>query len=788
VREGVGIRIAAIRAAWATVRGRLFGKYVALLAALVCAVLAANGAIWITLSYHDQRASFVRIQREQATGAATKIGQFISEIEAQLGWMTQLPSAAVTVDQQRFDALRLLRQVPAVTELTLLDDAGREQLRVSRMELDVVGSGIDRSNEPVFLEAKARKPFYGPVYLHRGSEPYMTMAQAGPRGDSGVSVAKVNLKLIWDVVSRIKVGAAGEAYVVDASGRLVGHPDISLVLRNTDFSGLAQVRAALKGAADAPATAKNIFGQPVLAAYAAIAPLGWWVFVEVPVAEAFAPLYSTLLATGIVLLGGLTLAVLASLFLARKLVTPIQALETGAAHIGAGGLDHRIKIETGDELQALGDQFNRMASRLQDSYATLERKVEERTHQLQLANLAKSRFLAAASHDLRQPLHALNLFSDQLRADPGDAKRGRLVAQIRSSVAAMNELFNALLDISKLDAGHLEPNVAEFPIAPLLERIGATVQALARKKGLRLRVLPTGAWVRSDPILLERILLNLASNAVKYTEAGGVIIGCRRRGESLRIEVVDSGIGIPEDQQQAIFGEFVQLAGSQGAGAGGLGLGLAIVERLAGLLDHPIEVKSRINRGSRFSLAVPSAVAREEAVPPAIQVASATDPVSGKLLVVIDNDPKIRDGMHGLLTSWGCEVVAAASPDEALDSLARSAQAPDLIIADYHLSGGKNGLEVIDELRKSLAAPIPAFLVSGDTSPDRLREVNARGHYLLHKPILPVTLRATVNQLLRGVAGNGSVRQEALISSHRPEAASNSAPRSQELPPYGWSP
>src|SRR6185436_12720517 len=153
--------------------------------------------------------------------------------------------------------------------------------------------------------------------------------------------------------------------------------------------------------------------------------------------------------------------------------------------------------------------------------------------------------------------------------------------------------------------------------------------------------------------------------------------------------------GIPEDQQQAIFGEFVQLAGSQGAGAGGLGLGLAIVERLSGLLDHPIEVKSRINRGSRFSLAVPSAVAREEAVLPALQVASATDPVSGKLLVLIDNDPKIRDGMHGLLTSWGCEVVAAASPDEARDGLARFAQAPDLIIADYHLSGGKNGLEVI---------------------------------------------------------------------------------------------
>ena len=183
-------------------------------------VLAANGVIWITFSYHDQRTSLVRIQREQAEAAAAKIGQFVSEIEGQLGWMTQLPWTAVTPEQRRFDALRLLRQVPAITELSLLDNAGREQLRVSRMELDVVGSGVDRSNEPLFLEAKARKVFYGPVYLHRGSEPYMTLAQAGSRGDAGVSVAKVNLKLIWDVVSRIKVGATGGGL----RGRCCGAP------------------------------------------------------------------------------------------------------------------------------------------------------------------------------------------------------------------------------------------------------------------------------------------------------------------------------------------------------------------------------------------------------------------------------------------------------------------------------------------------------------------------------------------------------------------------------------
>jgi signal transduction histidine kinase len=535
VSQSIAVRIAAALKARGNIRGRLLWKYVVLLAALVSTVLAANGVVWMILSYQDQKTSLVRIQREQAEGAAAKIGQFVKDIEGQLGWMTQLPWKAVTPEQRRFDALRLLRQVPAIAELSMLDDAGREQLRVSRMELDVIGSGIDRSNEPLFLEAKARKVFYGPVYLHRGSEPYMTLAQAGPRDDAGVSVAKVNLKLIWEVVSRIKLGATGEAYVVDAWGRLIAHPDISLVLRNMDFSGLAQVRAARGGGADTP-EANDILGRPVLTAHAAIAPLGWWVFVELPVAEAFAPLRASLLATGIVLVGGLILAVLASLFLARKLVTPIQALETGAARIGAGTLDHRIDIRTGDELQALGDQFNNMAAHLQASYATLERKVDERTHQLQLANLAKSRFLAAASHDLRQPLHALNLFADQLRADADDAGRERLIGQMHRAVAAMNQLFNELLDISKLDAGVLSPSIAEFPIAPLLERIEATFLAPARKKGLRLRVLSTDAWGRSDPILLERILLtwspmlsNTPSEVVSSSAAGGAGTGSASR-------------------------------------------------------------------------------------------------------------------------------------------------------------------------------------------------------------------------------------------------------------------
>src|ERR687894_1921896 len=234
-----------------TVRRPLFRKYVGLFVAVVSLALLINGGPEIWFSYQEHKGPLIRIQREQAEAAAAKIGQFIKEIENQLGWTTQLPWSASTVEQRRFDGLRLLRQVPAITELSMVDAAGKEQLRVSRLAMDVVGSGLDLSKEPKFTETVVRKVYYGPVYFRRESEPYMTLALAGTRRDAGVSIAEVNLKLIWEVISKIRVGERGHAYVVDANGRLIAHPDISLVLRNTDMSGLAQVRAARAGEAGA---------------------------------------------------------------------------------------------------------------------------------------------------------------------------------------------------------------------------------------------------------------------------------------------------------------------------------------------------------------------------------------------------------------------------------------------------------------------------------------------------------------------------------------------------------
>ena len=367
-------------------RGRLFIKYVVLFFAVVLIALLINGASEVYFSFKEYRTSLIRIQREQAEAAAAKIGQFIKEIEAQVGWTTQLPWSAGTLEQRRFDGLRLLRQVAAITELSQLDSTGKEQLRVSRLAMDVVGSQTDFSKEPKFTEAVAKKVYYGPVYFRRESEPYMTLALAGTRRDAGVSVAEVNLKLIWDVVSQIKVGEHGHAYVIDATGRLIAHPDISLVLRNTDMARLAQVQSARAKASGAEVEqvqeAKDIAGHDVLTASAVVAPLGWMVFVELPAEEAYAPLYESVKRTGYLLAAGLLIATLFGLYLARRMVVPIKVLGLGAARIGAGDLGQRITIKTGDELESLADQFNDMAGKLQESYADLEKKVETRTHEL----------------------------------------------------------------------------------------------------------------------------------------------------------------------------------------------------------------------------------------------------------------------------------------------------------------------------------------------------------------------------------------------------------------------
>jgi signal transduction histidine kinase len=365
------------------VKRGLFFKYVTLFVGLVSVVLVINAALDLYFVYQDNRRASIEVQREKADAAAQKVESFVRNIENQIGWVAYAQFDTLPADQRRFDYVRLLRQVPAITELAQLDRTGHEQLHVSRLSMDVVGSNIDRSAEPAFIEAKANKVYFGPVSFRKGSEPYLTMAVAhGGRG--GVTVADINLKLILDVISQIKIGKDGYTYVVDRIGRLVAHPDISLVLRGTDMSKLAQVEAVLKPQenGDRPIDARNRARVSVLSAHATIPALNWIVFVELPTSEAQQPVIDTGLRDLALLIFGLLIAGGAAALLARRMVVPIRAMQEGAQRIGGGELGHRLSIKTGDELEALADQFNRSTEALQESYETLEQRVEDRTREL----------------------------------------------------------------------------------------------------------------------------------------------------------------------------------------------------------------------------------------------------------------------------------------------------------------------------------------------------------------------------------------------------------------------
>jgi signal transduction histidine kinase/CheY-like chemotaxis protein len=411
----------------------------------------------------------------------------------------------------------------------------------------------------------------------------------------------------------------------------------------------------------------------------------------------------------------------------------------------AGWLLLKRFAQTTEALERLNIELDR---RVEDKSAELQsnlRELERAKAEAEAANRAKSNFLAAASHDLRQPLHAIGLFGAALDMRARAPELRTLVGKLNASIAALEDLVNQLLDVSKLDAGADKPEIRDFAIQGLFERIAADYAPLAAEKGLRLVVRRSAIVARSDPAMLERIVRNLVSNAIQYTQRGGILVGCRSRGSALRVEVWDTGIGIPATERERIFEEFYQVGNEERDRSRGIGLGLAIVRRIADLLGARLEVRSRPGRGSVFSVAVARGGSRFPPTAPA-ESASLVVPSAVRFVAIIDDDRVVREAMALLLAERGFEVAAAASLEEARRLLA-TRRAPDVLIADMRLAGGASGVDAVRALRAQIGADLPALLVTGETGRDRVAEAIASGIPILRKPVPPARLIEEIDRL-----------------------------------------
>jgi signal transduction histidine kinase len=784
---------AKLRSAKSRQSGGLFRKYAVFLVALVGGSLLVNALVEMYYSYGESRQALNAVQREMALGAANLIEQFVKEIEGQVGWVTGFSPAGSGLEQRRLDFLRLLRQSPAITEVSYLDSDGREQIKMSRLAVDTLASGADLSNDPKFVDAKAKKRYLSPVYFRKESEPYLTLAIAGTGRSAGVTVAEVNLKFIADVVSRIKVGKAGVAYVVDHRGLLIAHPDIGLVLRKSDLSGQPHVALALQKLRDTtvhvPEISKDHLGREVLTSFTPIGTLGWLVFVDLPLREAFQPVYDSLRRTIVVLALGLAIAMLVGIWLAQHMVVPIRSLAKGAARIGSGDLDHRIEMQSGDEVQTLADSFNEMGARLKESYATLENKVIDRTRELsqaldqlralvdvsqtinstlelqtvlaailahacrladagggaiytfdeatekfsleathgmspefteiirkshprlrdnnpvsqsgltraviqvsdlaaepswqfseellkadvrallavpllreeriigalivrrhhpgtfeqaiielmqsfasqsalaiqnarlfqeienksrelQVASQHKSQFLANMSHELRTPLNAILGYTELMQDGLYGVlppKTNEVLERVQANGKHLLGLINDVLDLSKIEAGQMDLKTEHYSMKNVIQMVVSTMGSLAEAKRLRLKSevsddMPLGY---GDERRIAQVLLNLVSNAIKFTDTGEVCIAAEAADGMFSVAVVDTGPGIPKAEHGRLFHEFQQLDSSNTKSKGGTGLGLAIAKRIVELHGGRIWAESDLGKGSTFYFELP---------------------------------------------------------------------------------------------------------------------------------------------------------------------------------------
>jgi signal transduction histidine kinase len=580
----------------------------------------------IYFRYRESQEQIAQLERQAAAVAALKIERFVQDIVTAIRSATKSREVAQgnLSPEYRFELKRLLYLAPAITEAVALDTSGAKHGHVSRAGAVSPNTSSDFNATPGFQRAVQGSTDYGPVYFVQNSEPHMTITfpiEQFAGTVIGVLRAEVNLKHVWDVVSSIKAGEAGYAYVVSSTGDLISHRDISLVLQRRNLGHLNQVKAAFQAASGTPRAevtlADNLDGKRVISSYAFIPSLQWVVFIERPAEEAYAPLRASTLRTATLLLVAFAMALLASLFMRQRVVRPLETLRRGVERIGKGDLDHRLDLKTSDDIEILADEFNRMAAHLKQAYIGLERKVAERTQALTIANqkLAgaselKSQFLANVNHELRTPLSAIisygGLVLTETQGQISQLQKENLQDLLKNAERLL-ALIDSLLDISTIEAGKLDVRVEPVDLEEIVRDTVSIVEAIAAKNRVMIldEIAPNVPVLSTDRDKLRQIVLNLLDNAAKFTERGEIRICAARENGSVKLVVSDTGIGIPEEDLDRVFEEFHRVGTANGKKYRGTGLGLAIVKRLVGLLGGSIEVSSKVGEGSSFTVTLP---------------------------------------------------------------------------------------------------------------------------------------------------------------------------------------
>jgi two-component system NtrC family sensor kinase len=631
--------------------GRLLRRTFLVALLVISGGLLTSGAVELAFRYQESVAEIGTLQKEMANAAAFKIQQFVQDLEKTMRASTQTPEliTAGLSDAYEFYLVKLLGLAPAITTITALDHEGREKLKLSRVQLFRPQDLQDRSADAVFVQARQGASYFSPVYFVKNSEPYMRIAVPIERFAGnviGVLVAEVNLKYVWDVIAHITAGKTGYAYVVSREGDLIAHPDINLVLQRRNLKSLPQVQAALSKLPLPSTTLPNLAGSRVFVAYAPIADLGWAVFVERTADEAYAPLYRSLLRTAVLLLLGLGVAVVASVVMSRRVVGPVEQLRQGAARIGAGALDYRIEVQTGDELEALATEFNRMTAQLQESYASLEQKVDLRTQELQAKNeqlemalqqvqemqhqiimqekmVALGGLVAGVAHEINTPVGigvtAASLLGEQTTSfrnlyQAGAMKRSDLEQYLetasQSSTMLLSNLNRAAELIQSFKQVAVDQSTEErrcFPVKAYLDEILLSLRPQLKRTPHQIIVqADNDLQLDTYPGAFAQIVTNLVMNSLTHAfapdEPGQMTLDLTSVADRVHFTYSDNGCGIPAEHLDKIFEPFFTTK----RGQGGSGLGLHIIYNLVTQkLGGTIHCESVEGEGTRFVMAFP---------------------------------------------------------------------------------------------------------------------------------------------------------------------------------------